>query len=116
MGIFSQIAFGNALTKLTNLSEELEASVQNMPIGAGGGFESLPPSRQREIDSKLPKWLNTLRKQPRHVVTRELLKNVRVSEQLGRPGRINAQLKLLERLIEKDIALGIEEFAKSYQD
>lgn len=116
MGIFSQLAFGSALTKLTDLSEELERSRSSSPIGAGGGLASLPAHRQREIEAKLPKWLATLRQQPRHVVTRELLKNVKMSDQLGRIERSNAQLALLKRLINDGIALEIEDFAKSYQN
>jgi hypothetical protein len=116
MGILSQFALGNALTGLTNVSEEIERTRHTMPIGAGGGLNSLPLIRQRELAEKIPKWLNTLRKHPRHIITRELLKNIKVSEQFGRSERINAQIKLLERLIDDGVALDIEEFAKSYQE
>ena len=55
MGIFADIAFGNALTKLTNLFEEIERTKRTHFIGAGGGIDSLPISRQRELEQKLPK-------------------------------------------------------------
>ena len=49
MGIFAGIAFGNALTKLTNLFEEIERTKYTHFIGAGGGIDSLPISRQKRV-------------------------------------------------------------------
>lgn len=114
MGFFSGMALGNALTKLTNVFEEMEHTRHTMPIGAGGGINSLPKARQQEIERKMPNWLATLKKQPRHVVTQELLKNMKVSQQLRRAEREVAQAKLLEWLINEDVALDLETFAKSY--
>ena len=48
-GIFSQIALGNALTKLTNVFEELEHSKRVMFPGAGGGTDSLPKKDSRKL-------------------------------------------------------------------
>ncbi|WP_456310159.1 hypothetical protein [Serratia proteamaculans] len=112
----SQIALGNALTKLTNVFEELQHSKKVMPVGAGGGIDSLPIRRQQEIINKMPKWLDTLRKHPRHVVTRELIKNMLISEKLGEVGRIEIQFTLLEYLVENDVAISDDEFKKSDMD
>ncbi|TNK13099.1 hypothetical protein [Escherichia coli] len=117
-GIFSQIALGNALTKLTNVFEELEHSKRVMFPCAGGGIDSLPKKRQQEINDKMPKWIADLKKHPRHVVTRELIKNILLNQKMGalRQHRIEAQYNLLEFLIKNDLALSEEDFLKSYAD
>ncbi|MCW5603911.1 MAG: hypothetical protein KIT18_05125, partial [Burkholderiales bacterium] len=114
MGIFAQIAFGNALTKLTNLEEELERSRRTMYVGAGGGIESLPKARQKELERKFPKWIDTLQSQPSHVVTRELMKNIQLNQRVGREQRIDAQISLLKRLVSQGIAMDPDEFVKRY--
>lgn len=114
--IFKAIALGNALTKLTNMHEAILQTRETMLIGAGGGFDSLPRSMQEDLARKIPKWLATLDRNPRHVVTRELLKNARLSQQFGRRLREEAQYKLLEWLIEHGHAMDIETFAQSYAD
>ncbi|HGW3768214.1 TPA: hypothetical protein ACNH1M_002429 [Enterobacter cloacae] len=117
-GIFSQIALGNTLTKLTNVFEELELSKKVMFPGAGGGIDSLPIRRQQEINDKMPKWLSNLKKHPRHVVTRELIKNILLNEKMGvlRQQRIEAQYNLWEFLIKNGLALSEDDFLKSYAD
>lgn len=117
-GIFSQIVLGVALTKLTTVFEELEHSRRVMYPGAGGGIDSLPRKRQQEINDKMPGWLNTLKKHPRHVVTRELIKNIILNQKMGeiRQQRIEALYMLWEFLIKNDIALSEEDFLKSYAD
>lgn len=114
MGFFAQMAFGNALTKLTNLEEELEHSRRTMYIGAGGGIESLPKVRQQELELKFPKWIETLRSQPSHVVTRELMKNIQLNQRVGREQRIDAQIRLLKRLVDQGIAMDPDEFIKAH--
>ena len=113
MGIFADIVFGNTLTKLTNLFEEIERTKYTHFIGAGGGIDSLPISRQKELEKKLPNWMATISARPRDVVTRELLKNIKISQKFNRTERIKAQAKLLEKLIEQGIALDLETFKKN---
>ncbi|EEZ7679719.1 hypothetical protein LVO26_003740 [Escherichia coli] len=86
--------------------------------GAGGGIDSLPKKRQQEINDKMPKWIADLKKHPRHVVTRELIKNILLNQKMGalRQHRIEAQYNLLEFLIKNDLALSEEDFLKSYAD
>lgn len=110
MGIFSNIAFGNALTELTNLFEEIERTKQTHFIGAGGGIDSLPIPRQRELEKKLPKWVATVSKHPQEIVTRELLKNINLSKKFGRHDRIKAQAKLMQHLVNQGIAKDVNEF------
>ena len=42
MNVFSQMALGNHLTKMTNWMEAIELTRHTRPIGAGGGVDSLP--------------------------------------------------------------------------
>ena len=110
MGIFADIAFGNALTKLTNLFEEIERTKITHFIGAGGGIDSLPISRQRELEHKLPKWMATISSRSQDEVTRELLKNIKLSQKFNRTERMKAQVNLLQRLVDNRIALDVDVF------
>ncbi len=112
MGIFADIAFGNALTKLTNLFEEIERTKYTHFIGAGGGIDSLPISRQKELEHKLPKWIATISSRPQDEVTRELLKNIKLSQNFNRIERMKAQANLLQRLVDQGIALDVNDFLK----
>lgn len=116
MGIIADVMLGFALTGLTNVHEELLTSKRNGFIGAGGGLDSLPRSRQFEIQEKYPKWLNRLKRYPRHKVTRELLKNLRMAEAVGRGLRMEAIAELLKILIDEGYAMDMETFAASYMD
>lgn len=55
-----------------------------------------------------------LRAFPRHVITRELLKNSIVAHNFGRSHRVAAIGTLMEALVEEDVALDAEEFVRSY--
>lgn len=114
MGIFLEIRLGNALTQLTNMYEEIEATRSTHFVGAGGGFDSLPLRRQAELESRIPKWLKLIEQVPRHKVTFALVKNAQISERNGRQERFRAQEKLLDWLIEQNLAMDIETFLKSY--
>ncbi|WP_141638467.1 hypothetical protein [Halomonas sp. KM-1] len=114
MGIISDLMLGNALTKLTNFFVDLEESRNYNFIGAGGGFDSLPRHKRELYEKKVEKWMGTLKKHPRHIITQELIKNMRVSQSLNRTERAKAQFQLLEFLINEGIALSLEDFEKSY--
>jgi len=114
MGIFSDIIFGNAITNLTNMFEEIELTRSTNFIGAGGGFDALPKRKQAEYAAKTPKWLNTLEKRPRHEVTLTLVKNMTLSARSGRKLRLQAQENLLNWLVERRIALDADAFFASY--
>ena len=55
-----------------------------------------------------------LRQFPRHVITRELLKNSIVAQSFGRSGRVAAISTLMEALVEEGVALDADEFVRSY--
>jgi hypothetical protein len=114
MGFLSDIFFGNAITNLTNVFEEIEATRSTRFIGAGGGFDSLPIYKQATYSKKIPKWLSTLEKRPRHEVTLNLVKNITISVKSGRAQRSKAQEKLLDWLVEKGVALDADSFFASY--
>jgi hypothetical protein len=99
---------------MTNIYEEIEMTRHTMPIGAGGGIDSLPLSRQMQADAIFGQGIAYLKTYPRHEVTRELAKNAVLAERMGRPVRAIAIAHLLEALVEKNIALGMDEFMKSY--
>jgi len=111
VNIFRQIALGHYLTKMTNWMEAIELTRLTMPIGAGGGIDSLPRDRQARAIRELEAGMAALAK---HLITAELIKNRQLALQLGRNVRAEAIAKLLEHLIEQNVALGSEDFLKSY--
>jgi len=114
MGILGNLFTGSALTNLTSVFEEIERTRQTHFIGAGGGFDSLPKRRQLELERKVPKWLATLQQRPAHEVTNKLLKNMQVAAKFGRQERMQAQSKLLDWLVQKNVAIDPEEFLASH--
>ncbi|WP_333573344.1 hypothetical protein [Sphingomonas sp.] len=98
------------MTTLTNIMVEVEASRTLLPIGAGGGLDSLPFKRQVDFEQNKEK----LRKWPRHEVTRELCKNYLLNERLRRSDRMQAIDRLIGILIHDGLALPMDDFAKSY--
>jgi hypothetical protein len=114
VNIFKQIALGGHLTKMTNWMEAIEHTRRTMPIGAGGGIDSLPHDQQARAIRDLEAGMAALAKFPRHVITAELIKNRQVALQFGRQTRADAIANLLEHLIEQNVALGAEDFLKSY--
>ena len=114
MKFLKQIKMGQHLTQMTNILEEVERTRHTMPIGAGGGIDSLPPARQRQADAIFERGVAYLRSYPRHEVTRELVKNAMLAERMGRPIRALAIQRLIEALTRMDVALEIDEFMKSY--
>lgn len=93
-----------AMAKLLKVFEEVEKTRFTRLAGAGGGFDSLPQRRQRQLDICLPRWLDRLRVLDRDAVTSSLLADSRESEIKGRTIRALALTKLLEMLIAEGIA------------
>lgn len=114
MNVFSQMALGNHLTKMTNWMEAIENTRHTRPIGAGGGVDSLPRDQQARMTRDFEAGMAALSKYPRHVITAELIKNRQVALQFGRHLRAEAQVHLLDHLIERGVALGGDDFLKSY--
>jgi hypothetical protein len=112
--IGKQIRFGNHVTKLTNIFERLEMTRISKPIGAGGGLDSLPEAEGWEAAKQMDASLSFLKMQPRHEVTTVLMKNLRLAHKMGRTLRVAAIGKLLEYLVDSDIALDVDKFMESY--
>jgi hypothetical protein len=112
--IRKQIRFGYHLTKLTNIFEAIERTRGTMPIGSGGGFDSLPINDQRNAEMQIKNSIAYLKGFPRHQVTAELLKNLRLADRMGRGERSNAIGRLLKFLVGEDVALELDLFAASY--
>lgn len=113
-GPIKKMRMGSHLTKMTNILEEVEATRTALPIGLGGGIDSLPLARQVEADRTFREAIAFLKGFPRHEVTEAVAKNALLAEQMGRHGRYIAIGRLLDVLVEADVALGANEFAQSY--
>lgn len=114
--IWRELQLGNHLTAMTNVFEEVERTRLAMPIGMGGGIDSLPHSRQQPALLALSSGVNYLRKFPRHEVTKALVKNAIMAERQGRDVRLRGMDHLLEYLVRQNVALAYEEFAPSFLD
>ena len=99
---------------MTNIFEDMERTRHTMPIGAGGGIDSLPPARRREAETQFEQGMAYLRSFPRHEITRELLKNAILNQRLGRPLRVIAIDRLMGVLIGEGVALDAATFNESY--
>lgn len=108
------IRMGAQLTRMANVFEAIEQTRYTHPVGAGGGIDSLPPRDQMTSMITLKQGLEHLRQFPRHVVTREAVKNMKVAESFGRTMRVRGMMRLLDFLVENDVALGRDEFLASY--
>lgn len=113
-GPIKQMRMGWHLTRMTNVLEEVEATRTAHPIGAGGGFDSLPAARQIEADRIFREGIAFLKAFPRHEVTKALAKNAVMAEQMGRHSRYASIGRLLDVLEKADVALGAQEFSRSY--
>jgi len=109
-----QFVLGQRLSNLTSIVETIEGTRATMPIGRGGGIDSLPPAQADAAARAFERGIVELRKVPRHVITRELLKNALLADRMGRPARRTAIERLLQALVSEGVALGQEEFLASY--
>jgi hypothetical protein len=107
---------GMHLTRMTTVMEEIELTRITRPIGAGGGLDSLPRPRQIEALATFENGMSFLKGFPRHEVTRELLKNAIMAQNMGRVSREVAIGMLLKHLTNAQIALPVDEFMLSYSE
>lgn len=107
MGWLAEFKAGRAMTKLANLLEEVNRN--KTPTGS-----YLPPARLADIEREARNCMFTLRTFPRHVVTENLLKNIRIASRLGDQTRMQAYADMLNGLVEEGIALDLDTFEKSY--
>lgn len=109
-----QIRMGQHLTRMTNIFEEIQRTQSGFPADSGTGINRLPSGRQKQARLEFEDGVQFLKGYPRHEVTRELVKNALLAEQMGRPVRYAAIGHLLETLTEIDVALDVETFLQSY--
>lgn len=114
MNFFRSIKLVSLVTKIGNLFDEIEKTRLTHLPGAGGGFDSLPISRQVYFGEKLPAWRASLETYPRHEVTRQIAKSIVVSHQMGRTQRAQAYERMLIWLVEENLALDMETFLESF--
>ncbi|CAM5180033.1 hypothetical protein CDEN61S_02891 [Castellaniella denitrificans] len=116
MNFIQKIILGHHLTKMTNIFEAVVRTKIGAFAGAGGGFDSLPPHQMTLYLSELKSRSEKLRRFPKHVITQELLKSARISVQLNRSTRMEAQQKLLDLLIGEGIAMDLKTFQQSFSN
>lgn len=58
----------------------------------------------------MPKWMDTISSRSQNEVTRELLKNIKLSQKFNRTERMKAQVNLLQRLVKNRVALDVDVF------
>lgn len=115
MGIFSDLMLGYALTKLTNVHEEIMLLKGRGLIGADG-LDALPKLRQQILTDQYLKNMGRLGKYPRHKVTHALFKNLQVAQAIGSEVRISSITTLFDVLVSEGYALDMDAFAASYMD
>lgn len=112
--VFKQINFGKRLTKMTSIIEEIEAQAALVAVQQGTKFDELPPYQAAYAKVMIRREIGALQRIPRHVVTRELLKNALLVERMGLYTRLSAINRLLDILIDEGVAMPMDEFRRSY--
>ena len=113
MNFIKQIALGANLTAMTNIVEQMQEREARTPIGISG-IECWPLDERKSVVEEFDRRASKLSAMPRHVVTRELAKNIQLAMRMERQGRAMAIARLLEILVDRGAALPMEEFARSY--
>lgn len=113
MNLIKQFSFGTNLTALTNIVEEMQQREAVMPAGIDG-LDCWPVDQRQAVIREFDRRVSKLSSIPRHVVTRELAKNAQLAVRMGRQSRAIAIVKLIELLVDRNAALSVDEFARSY--
>lgn len=111
---WSQFRLGQQLAQLTSIIEEIVEAQLGQHLGGATGVESMSIANQANDTTGYAPLTRSLRAHPRHVITRELLKNGVLAERMGRPIRVAAIETLLGVLIDEGVAMNMDDFAKSY--
>ena len=97
-----QFLLGRTLADLTAFCEAVDR--------VGGDLDRLPPRQSAAGDRALEVGEGRMRSSGPTVVTRELLKNMRLAIALGRNERVLAQDALLKRLVDRGFAVDPSQF------
>lgn len=111
-GPWKQYRLGVHLTRMTNVFEGgalVGQMLGRQPTGIHGSTVS-----QRDADAILAAGMAYVAAYPRHVITRELVKNSLLAERTGRVSRALAIDLLFQALVEEGLALDTETFLRSY--
>ncbi|NLC10563.1 MAG: hypothetical protein GX782_11450 [Gammaproteobacteria bacterium] len=111
MGFIANFKGGRAMTKMVNLMEEAERNRKTLDIT---GDMDLYEARWAQIEQELNQSIEYLRRFPRHIVTENLIKNVRIASRFGDNKRIVASNTVLAILVEEGVALDLDTFEKSF--
>lgn len=103
-GWWRDYKLGVHLARLTTLFERIN--------GYGALYASSQITEQEKEAARVS--MAFLRQFPRHVITRELMKNAIVAQNFGRSGRLAAIGTLMDTLVEEGVALDGDEFVRSY--
>lgn len=102
---FQQMKLGKSLADITTIFEQIERTRYSMPIGAGGGWDSLRPHQRAAAAKVLATGEARFRACGPAIVTREIAKNMQLSAATGRDERLAAQLKMVDYLFGQGLAV-----------
>jgi hypothetical protein len=111
MGFIASFKAGRATTKMANLLEEVERNRKPKEEGYGS---RLSTARLQHIEQEMQRNMDYLRSFPRHLVTENTLKNIRIASKFNDAARVQIYADLLQGLIEEGIALDLDTFEKSF--
>lgn len=109
---YRKIRMGMHLARMTSVLERVERTRITMPIGAGGGIDSLPKSKQIIAVSALEKGISYLRNFEKSDVTDALIKNMQTAQKRELHIRYDSMTRLLELLIRENVAMDLKSWVK----
>lgn len=109
---YKRLKLIGTLTRMANWMEAIERTRYSQPIGAGGEIKSLPEYQQAQAISDFEAGVKYIEQFPRHVVTEEVIRERQIARRLGQDLRAEVIATLLDRLIDQNLAMEPEDFAK----
>jgi hypothetical protein len=104
MGTLDELLLGHALKKLTDVFEGLVIASKKATSGLPADRPMLD-SRQCKAAVKVPAWLRRLKANKPYDVSRVLFEQIRIAHTLKLDVRFEAQMGLLEALVEEGLAM-----------
>lgn len=105
---YRKIRMGIHLARMASVLERVERTRFTMPIGAGGGIESLPKNKQMVALDNLEDGITYLKKFEKLDVTDALIKNMQAAQRRNLHVRYDGMAKLLELLVKEGVAMDLE--------
>jgi len=109
---YRKIRMGVHLARMTSILESVERTRNTMPIGAGGGIDSLPKNRQMAASSTIERGISYLKKFEKLDVTDALIKNMQTAQRRSLQTRYACMAKLLELLVKEGVAMDLRAWVK----